>query len=200
MVRIHLVLFKCRDQIIKRCTWQHAGRNGRLQCYKHRMGGQLRLRKALMQHPAPLTQQPGRQRGIPHLISQIIRGPAERIHAVEMRLQLRRQKERRHMEVLVVCLGQVLAPGLRLGKAGPLRRRAIPLRRAGQRSRKCLDSGAHASTSAPSSRIALPSSAPCGNTTVLISGRVPSAGRVSIRSNSAGTSSRPAELVRNTSQ
>jgi hypothetical protein len=67
-----------------------------------------------VQFLAPLIEQRQRLRAVADLIAQIVRDAAVGIDGMKVRAQRLGQKPRSHVEVFVVRLGQMLAPGARL--------------------------------------------------------------------------------------
>ncbi len=112
-----------------------------MQRHKNRMHRPLRRVIALIQHRAPRIEQPSRNCPVGNFVPQIIRYSAVGVDALEVRPHFARQKERRHMKVLVVRRRKLAAPCLRLVERGPLQRRQIlrrepPAARAASQSRR----------------------------------------------------------------
>ncbi len=71
-----------------------------------------------VQFAAPQIEQRKGLRGVAHFVAQIVGDAAVGVDGVKMRTQRLGQKPRGHVEVLVVRLGQLLAPGASLFKRG----------------------------------------------------------------------------------
>ena len=182
LVGVNLVLLEGGDEVVEGLDGKTAHRDGGLQGNEDGVARGGGFVKALMEHGAPGCEQTSGGCGVGYFVAEVVRGAAEGVDAVEVGAKCGGKEERRDVEILVMGGGESLAPGPGFGERGTGGGREVDGGGAEEAVVDCggrgVGEGGHACSSMVACGVRF--GAVPGKMAVLISGAMPSAGRVSM--------------------